>query len=158
MPSTTTLLSRLKTDYPQFSFKPSDNFLWSSSDNTIYYDDKNDNKHAFLLHELSHALIGHSNYDSDIQLIAIERQAWDRAKDLATSYGVTISDQIIQSTLDSYRDWLHARSTCPDCKATGLQIENNYVCPACNHRWHVNEARTCALRRYDTDKQQKTHK
>jgi hypothetical protein len=149
MPSTTTLLSRLKTDYPQFSFKPGDDFLWSSSDNTIYYNNKIENQSIFLLHELSHALLGHTNYTSDIQLITMERQAWDHTIKLATKYYVTISDDMVQSNLDSYRDWLHSRSTCPSCEATGLQIKDyTYTCPACSHKWQVNEARTCALRRY----------
>jgi len=149
MPSTTTLLSRLKSNYPQFSFKLGDDFLWSSSDNTIYYNGKIDNQPVFLLHELSHALLDHISYTSDIQLITMERQAWDHTMKLAPKYNVTISDDMVQSTLDSYRDWLHSRSTCPNCNATGLQTDNNtYTCLACNHKWQVNEARTCALRRY----------
>jgi hypothetical protein len=149
MPSTTTLLSRLRISYPQFSFKLGDDFLWSSSDNTIYYNDDTDNQPIFLLHELSHALLGHANYDSDIQLMTMERQAWDCTVKLALSHDLTIPEQIIQSNLDSYRDWLHARSTCPGCGATGLQTkECNYKCSACSHEWQVNEARTCALRRY----------
>ena len=150
MPSTTTLLLRLKMDYPQFLFKLDDNFSWSSSDNTIYYNKKIDNQSVFLLHELSHALLGHTSYTNDIQLITMERQAWDYTIKLALSYNITIPDQIIQSTLDSYRDWLHSRSKCPKCQAIGLQIrEYTYSCPACDHKWQVNEARTCALRRYE---------
>ena len=149
MPSTISILSSLKTNYPQFSFKLGDNFLWSSSDNTIYYDRTSKNQSVFLLHELSHALLGHASYMRDIQLITMERQAWDYTMELAPKYNVAISDEMVQSTLDSYRDWLHARSTCPSCKATGLQINKfAYSCPACSHKWRVNEARTCDLRRY----------
>ena len=151
MPSTTSILSQLKIDYPQFSFKKGDDFLWSSSDNTIYYDGTTNNRSIFLLHELSHAILGHTSYDRDIQLIAIERQAWDHTAGLAPLYGVIIPDDIVQSTLDGYRDWLHSRSTCPKCQATGMQIDRyTYKCPACGHNWRVNEARTCALRRYKT--------
>jgi len=79
----------------------------------------------------------------------MERQAWDYTIKLAPKYNVAISDDMVQLTLDSYRDWLHARSTCPNCKATGVQTEKyTYVCPACSRKWQVNEARTCALRRY----------
>jgi hypothetical protein len=149
MQSTISILSSLKTNYPQFSFKQGDNFLWSSSDNTIYYDRASKNQAVFLLHELSHALLGHSSYKRDIQLITMERQAWDHTIELAPKYNVAIEDEMVQSTLDSYRDWLHARSTCPSCKATGVQINKfAYVCSACNHKWRVNEARTCDLRRY----------
>jgi hypothetical protein len=152
MHSTITLLSRLKIDYPQFSFKLGDDFMWSPSDSIVYYCKQDDNNQSiFLLHELSHALLSHVNYRSDVNLVTMERQAWDYTKELALFYDVTISDEIIQSNLDSYRDWLHSRSTCPKCKATGLQIkECTYACPACNYKWRVNEARTCALRRYNT--------
>ena len=149
MPSTASVLSQLKNNYPQFTFELGDNFLWSSSNNTIYYDKTSDNQPIFLLHELSHALLGHASYNRDIELITMERQAWDHTIKLAPQYGVTISDDVVQSTLDSYRDWIHERSTCPSCQATGLQIEKHiYMCPACNRQWRVNEARTCALRRY----------
>lgn len=149
MPSTASVLSSLKANYPQFSFKLGDNFLWSSSENTIYYDDSTDDQVVFLLHELSHALLGHTSYERDIQLITMERQAWDYTVKIAPSYDITVSDEIVQSTLDSYRDWIHERSTCPNCGATGVQTEKyTYTCPACNHDWRVNEARTCALRRY----------
>jgi hypothetical protein len=149
MLSTTSLLSRLKNSYPQFIFKPGDGFSWSSIDNTIYYKDNIDNDIAFLFHELSHAILGHTDYEQDIQLVTMERQAWDYAVKLANSYKISIPDDTVQSTIDSYRDWLHLRSCCPKCEATGMQFEkNSYTCPACNHKWRVNEARLRALRRY----------
>lgn len=153
MPSTTSILASLRSKYPQFSFKPGDNFLWSSFDNTIYYDKKSSDLLVFLLHELSHALLGHNQYDRDIQLITMERQAWDYTVKLALKYSVTISNDVVQSTLDSYREWLHSRSTCPKCQATGMQTkENEYTCLVCNNIWRVNEARTRALRRYERKK------
>ena len=149
MPSTASLLKHLKTDYPQFSFKKGDHFLWSPSENAIYYCDKIQNQSILLLHELSHALLGHTDYNSDIQLITMEREAWDYAIKLAPTYDIKMPTDAIEPIIDSYRDWLHDRSTCPDCTATGLQVnKQNYQCPACNHSWRVNEARTCALRRY----------
>lgn len=149
MQSTASVLKSLKANYPQFSFKLGDAFLWSSSDNTIYYT-KSDDQAIFLLHELAHALLGHSSYNRDIELITMERQAWDYTIKLAPQYGVAISNDVVQLTLDSYRDWIHDRSTCPKCKATGIQIDKyTYSCPACDQQWRVNEARTCALRRYD---------
>jgi len=158
MPSTVSVLAKLRVNYPQFSFKLGDYFLWSSSDNTIYYDDNAKNRSIFLLHELSHALLGHINYARDIELIAMERQAWDNAIKLAPEYDLIIPDQIVETTLDSYRDWIHARSKCPRCEATGVQTEKYvYICPSCSHRWQVNEARTCSLRRYEIKIKQKTH-
>lgn len=150
MPSTRLLIPRLKVDYPQFHFKQADSFLWSPSEQTVYYSPE-DAGYGFLLHELSHGLLSHADYTYDVELIAMERTAWDKAVELAKKYDATIDDDSIQSTLDTYRDWLHARSTCPACEATGLQIKKRlYTCPACHHTWRVNEARICGLRRFAT--------
>jgi hypothetical protein len=151
MPSTASLTARLRHDYPQFKFKKNSDYLWSPSDKTVYYTASN--SYELLLHELSHGLLGHVDYDRDIELIAMERAAWDKATELAKSYNITVSEDLVESALDSYRDWLHARSSCPNCNATGLQIKRQtYSCPACSHAWRVNEARICALRRYDSNK------
>ena len=151
MPLTISTLQNLKNRYPQFKFVPSKDFIWSSSDNTIYYDNKSPDLSLLLLHELSHALLGHNQYDRDIQLITMERQAWDYTIELAPSFGLEIPDNLAQSTLDSYRNWLHSRSICPKCQATGMQTDKRqYSCPVCGYNWRVNEARTCALRRYQT--------
>lgn len=153
MPSTAILISQLKTEYPQYSFVKSTDFLWAPDKKTIFYLEKDSDDYIYILHELSHALLRHVNYGHDITLIAMEREAWDKATELADSHGVKISDDIVQSSLDTYRDWLHARSTCPDCNATGLQSEKNtYKCLACGHKWRVNEARSCSLRRYKIQK------
>jgi tRNA(Ile2) C34 agmatinyltransferase TiaS len=102
-----------------------------------------------LLHELSHGLLNHADYNYDIELIAMECKAWDKVGELAKKYEIVINDNIIQLTLDTYRDWLHSRSTCPSCKATGIQDgKKSYSCLACGYKWRVNEARICALRRY----------
>jgi hypothetical protein len=152
MQSMPSLIKSLKTDYPHFIFKESDSFLWSHTEHTIYYACSDDDC-SLLFHELSHAILNHADYKRDIELIAMEREAWDKAKEIAKKYDVSIDDDFIQSNLDTYRDWLHTRSTCPKCSATGLQIKkNDYKCLACNHQWRVNEARTCALRRYSSKK------
>lgn len=149
MPSTTSILNQLKNNYPQFLFKKGNKFQWSPSEKTIYYDSLAKDQAIFLLHELSHALLGHSSYNYDVQLISMERQAWDNTVELAPLYGVLVDDELVQLTLDSYRDWLHSRSSCPKCSANGTQTDKFlYKCPACNNTWRVNEARTCALRRY----------
>jgi hypothetical protein len=148
MPSTNSLINQLKRDYPQFHFKESSRFLWSPSENTVYYTASPDTS-SFLLHELSHGLLNHVEYDRDVELVAMERAAWDKAVELGREYATAISNDTVESTLDSYRDWLHARSCCPHCRANGLQIKRNiYNCLACGHSWKVNEARICSLRRY----------
>lgn len=153
MLSTTSILHNLKNKYPQFTFIPSNYFAWSSSDNIIYFDKKSPDFDLLLLHELSHALLGHKKYGHDIELISLECQAWQHTKKLASSLNINLSDELIQSNLDSYRSWMHARSTCPKCQAVGSQTDNNqYSCPVCDNIWKVNEARICALRRYKTKK------
>lgn len=153
MPSTISILKQLKSSYPQFIFKKGDKFQWSPSENTIYYDSSSNSQAILLLHELSHALLGHSSYTRDIQLLSMERQAWDNTTELASTHGIAIDNNIVQSSLDSYRDWLHSRSSCPKCTANGLQTSKLiYKCSACKQEWKVNEARTCALRRYNIKK------
>jgi len=148
MPSIRSLLPKLGVDYPTISFTAGTRFAWSPDQHTVYYDAA-DNNPELLLHELAHGILGHHDYSKDVELVAMETQAWDKALALAGTYAVTISDETVQDNLDTYREWLHARSTCPRCEATGYQSgTRTYSCVACTHTWRVNEARICALRRY----------
>ena len=150
MQSTNLLINQLKEDYPSFHFQATTEFLWSADRQTIHIDPTVDNCNEFILHELSHALLNHEGYRRDIDLIKLERDAWEYAKThLSATYNQSIDEEMIQDNLDTYREWLHARSKCPDCEATGLQTKaQNYLCLFCNNSWRVNEARLCALRRY----------
>lgn len=129
-------------------------FQWSYEHNTITFQEDHSNAAPQLLHELSHALLHHKTYERDIELIGLERDAWEYTKTtLADHYTVVIPEDFVQSSLDSYRDWLHARSTCPTCTATGLEITKNaYRCPVCGGEWKVNDARIYGLRRYRIQK------
>jgi len=149
MPSIFSLLSKLRCDFPAINFASGNEFYWSSSTQTVFYNEGSDET-ALLLHELAHGLLGHVAYRRDVELLAIERQAWDYAiTELAPRYAIKITEDDIEHALDSYRDWLHARSTCPNCHATGIQTgQKQYRCLACHKIWSVNEARQCALRRY----------
>jgi hypothetical protein len=153
MPSITSLATRLQSDFPDFHFTSSNEFRWSPEEKTVYYD-VSSNESVTLLHELAHAILAHTTYIRDIGLLEMERDAWEYTKrTLAPRYAVPISETIAQDSLDTYRDWLHARSACPQCEATGLQMtESIYRCIACGTRWHVNDARFCALRRYKITK------
>lgn len=152
------LIQQLKAAHPEVTFTEADSFAWAPQQQTIFYNVALPNADALLLHELSHALLDHRSYRRDVELIAMETAAWDKAAEYATRHNesspetaLTISDDVIQDHLDTYRDWLHARSTCPQCSANGYQTDTfHYTCPACTHTWRVNEARLCALRRYDT--------
>ena len=149
MPSTTSLAAKLQTDFPDYVLVAGKEFYWSPQDKKVTYDQSSDDI-ASLLHEMSHAILGHAQYNKDIELIEMERDAWEYAVNtLARAYRIQVQDDEVQEALDTYRDWLHARSTCPTCQATGLQIKKQqYKCIACSTNWRVNEARVCALRRY----------
>lgn len=149
MQSTFFLANRLREDYPSHHFIKSDKFQWSPKDSSILYDERS-NDNSSLLHELAHAILKHDQYSKDIELIEMERDAWDYAvRVLAPAYSEHIPNNVIEDSLDSYRDWLHARSTCPSCTATGIEIKKHtYKCVACASQWRVNDARVCGLRRY----------
>ena len=149
MPSTASLIQQLVKEHPALTFTASDEFRWSPTEHTVFYDPSDGQASALVLHELSHALLKHLDYSSDVALLAMEAAAWDESLKLAPKYKVVIDQSIIDENLDTYRDWLHARSTCPACTATGYQIRSDaYSCPASFHDWRVNEARSCQLRRY----------
>ena len=150
MRSMSSLIHKLKTTYTDISFVEAEQFSWSPSAKTVFYNTAAPNASHLLLHELSHALLGHRTYRRDIELVAMETAAWEKAKEYAETFNVRLSENAIQDHLDTYRDWLHARSSCPECSANGYQTEAfHYECPACLHKWRVNEARLCALRRYN---------
>ena len=145
-----TLLAQLKADHPQLNFVGGDVCRWSPDTQTVVYVDSDQTANvAQVLHEVGHAQLGHSSYRLDIDLLRMEREAWEKARTIAPDYNLTIDDDTIEDDLDTYRDWLHARSCCPECSATGIQTKHlTYQCMACQTTWRVNEARLCALRRY----------
>jgi len=153
MPSIRSLVKTLQFDFPQFTFIASQDFRWSVDQQRIFYD-KNSANSSYLLHELAHGLLAHSDYKRDIELLAMERDAWHYAiAALSKKYSVRIEEENVQDSLDTYRDWLHSRSTCPNCTAVGVQTNvREYSCLACGERWRVNDARSCALRRYSLTK------
>jgi hypothetical protein len=142
MPKTTLpKISDIKRRFNQFAFKTHEIFHWSPKDNTIYYDPNElHTKEGIsqLLHEIGHALSNHKTYASGIQLVKIESEAWTKAREVAESYGLKISSKQIERCLDSYRDWLHIRSTCPNCETIALEVEpNRYHCFNCLQKWRV---------------------
>lgn len=148
MPSTTSLIDKLRHDFPRITFTASSTFHWSPDEQTIFYAEPIDA--ASLLHEVAHGVLSHTRYAYDIELLQMERDAWDYTlTTLAPRYATRIDRDQTEAMLDTYRDWLHDRSLCPTCDATGVQTaEHTYTCLSCRENWKVNEARSCALRRY----------
>lgn len=152
MAATTTvfsdLLKRLTTDFPALTFQPGATFHWSTRDSTVYYADLNTIHAPLLLHEASHGILGHDGYQYDLDLIKLERAAWNKALELGQTYGVRIGEATIEDALDTYRDWLHERSRCPNCGQNGIQNKAaTYECLICRQEWRVNDAKNCGLKR-----------
>ncbi len=141
------LIDKLKDIIPGIKFDKSESFCWSPASRTITYTDSpsSDKESAWsLLHEAGHALLSHQDYDSDIQLVLLEVAAWEKAKSIGSSVGITIEEDHIQDCLDTYRDWLHQRSTCPRCGVVSLQVNaEQYTCHNCTCVWVVSSARFC---------------
>lgn len=134
-------LATLRSTFSQFNFAEHAIFYWSPRQNCIYYNPKQlqTERGLFqLLHEISHALLGHTYYGSGVELLKMEAAAWQKAQELAMEYGKKITSRQIQDCLDGYRDWLHLRSTCPHCKTIAAETKSNsYHCFNCFQSWTV---------------------
>jgi hypothetical protein len=155
------LLRKLQTAYPAIHFAAGEQFCWSPETQEVYYKlvagirskVETDQTDAWsLLHETGHALLEHASYRADLELLRLEVAAWDKARELATQFGVAIDEEHVQDCLDTYRDWLHKRSICPNCRTKCLQQDDHshYRCFNCHTVWRVTTSRFC--RAYRTTK------
>lgn len=151
MPTTSSLVAKLVIDYPQYTFSKDSVSHWSPDKATIYYDDTDTHVEWILLHELAHACLGHRSYVRDVALVRMEREAWQYAnKTLAPHYTIQIDPDFIQDHLDTYRDWIHTKSTCPQCSLTGMETaKHRYQCLSCNHQWRTNTGTQSRVTRYN---------
>lgn len=136
---------KLRQEFPAFTFVQGEVACWSAGKQQIAYSsDRSDASLWTLLHELGHALLGHHSYESDMDLLHKEVAAWQTARQLGRKYSLSIDEDYMQNCLDSYRDWLHKRSTCPHCGSHGLQPSRSlYHCLNCQGIWKVNLDRFC---------------
>lgn len=151
------LLLALAKDYPELVFAPGEAFCWSPKTQTIIYasgKSRSESQWA-LLHEVGHALLGHHTYRSDLDLLSLESQAWETAKELSQNYNCAIDQDHIEDCMDTYRDWLHQRSACPICATHSLQRDaQHYQCHNCGQVWTVTASRFCRpYRRKEVTKQ-----
>ena len=138
------LLEKLKRDYKQFQFKPGANYMWSSTEKCIYY--RRPIIAASLLHEVGHGILGHLDYNWDIELLKIEVDAWEIAEKIAPEYGIRIDPDHPKRCIETYKNWLTKRSQCPECQLTGIGARpRHYWCPNCHLSWTVPENLSCAI-------------
>jgi hypothetical protein len=150
------LLTSLKKSFPEVSFEPGDLFSWSPKTKTVNYrlEKGEAPRQAWtLLHETAHAALYHQEYTLDVELLLMEVAAWQKAKELGRNFAITIDEDYIQDCLDTYRDWLHRRSTCPHCTTVSFQVSRTeYACHNCRARWSVTTSRFCRPYRSLTNK------
>lgn len=151
MNSISNILPVLIKDFPGITFENGDSFFWSPREQRVTYTTHQDvAEHGIwaLLHEVSHAALGHTDYKNDFELIKLESTAWQHAKRLGKKYGISIDAEHIQDCLDTYRDWLHKRATCPTCGVVSLQRSDSlYQCFNCQTTWSVPRSPLCRVTR-----------
>lgn len=128
-----TFLAKIKSDFPDFKFQNGRKFAFRPP-KTIIVGPGESNDSLLLLHELGHALSGHRDYETSVRRLKMEREAWEKAKELAPKYDVSYDEEIVEAELDSYRDWLDKKSRCPKCGLTRFQTpDGEYHCPNCEN-------------------------
>lgn len=129
------LLARLEADFPKLRFRPGKKFAFRPPRSIIYeecVEDEHKNLEMQLLHEMGHAILGHRSWGMDLERVKMESAAWVEAEKLCERYGVKYDEEFAEGELDSYRDWLYARSTCEQCGLTMYQTpDGEYHCPQC---------------------------
>lgn len=151
------LVAKLSQDNPHLKFIAAASFYWCPETSEVYYDTTKADETTSswsLLHETSHALLGHTSYKADVELLHLEVAAWTHALCIAKSYQIDINNDYVQDCLDTYRDWLYRRSLCPGCGTQCLQADesNHYRCFNCHTRWHVSPSRFCRAYRRSQSK------
>lgn len=149
MPAISSLVQQLENSYPALKFAKGPSARWSPTETTVYYDPHESHADWVLLHETAHGVLGHNGYRRDVELLQLERAAWHHAMTvLAPIFAIDIASDFIETQLDTYRDWLHSKSTCPTCQSTGFeQTQQHYTCIHCGASWRVNIGIETAVRR-----------
>ncbi len=156
MVQTEEILGILRRDYPNLRFRSGKKFTFRPPRTIIYeqnhdsartsrtqsdeYNILNDNSktnryYMQILHEVGHALLEHRSYQTDPERLRMECAAWEKARELCGIYNIYYDEDFAEEQLDSYRNWLHQRSTCPECGLTCFQTRDGvYHCPSCDNR------------------------
>lgn len=126
-------ISLIQSSFPDFSYKNGKKYTYIPP-KTIVLGPQEPHCELLLLHEVSHAILGHKSFKTDVERLKIESAAWDKAKTLAKALKIPFDADFAENHLDSYRNWLHSRSLCPTCHVTRFQTPDGvYHCPLCDH-------------------------
>ena len=129
--SDVTFFLKVSGDYPELRIRAGRKFAFRPP-RTIAVGPAEPQARLLFLHEISHALCEHRDFKMDVERLKMEVEAWEKARELAPEYGVDVDEDLIQSELDTYRDWLHKKSRCPHCGLTRFQTPDRvYHCPNC---------------------------
>ena len=130
---TAEVFGRLTTDFPEFNFKMGMKFVFKPP-KTVVFGSPEPHSALLALHEVSHAILQHRCFKTDIERLKMENAAWEKARELANVYGIELDEDLVQDELDTYRDWLHQKSRCPVCGLTRFQTPDAaYHCPRCEN-------------------------
>lgn len=125
-------LGRVKGAYPQFCFKAGRKFMFRPRRTIIYEEIAGEEFKLLLLHELGHATLGHFSFKTAVERLAKERDAWEKTRELAEGFGVEFDEEMAQGNLDTYREFLHQKTLCPECGLSTLEIGTEKLfCPGC---------------------------
>ncbi|MDO4753316.1 MAG: hypothetical protein Q4A36_03755 [Candidatus Saccharibacteria bacterium] len=129
-----TFLARLKSDYPKLHFRSGKKFAFRPPKTIIFpVGDGGNSDSLLILHEMGHALSHHRVFKTEIGRLKMEVEAWEKARELAYIYKIPIDEELIEGELDTYRDWLHQKSRCPNCGLTRFQTPDGvFKCPKCD--------------------------
>lgn len=126
-------LAKIKADFPEFRFVNGKKFAFRPH-RTIVLGPPEPFYELLVLHEVSHAILEHKTFRMDVERLRMESEAWDKARELASRYGIEVDEDLIQGELDTYRDWLHSKSRCRKCGLTRYQTQDGvYHCPRCEN-------------------------
>ena len=130
---------------------PGNVFSFNANTKTITYvpeELENSDGSLALLHEIAHMKLGHFSYSYDVELLALEHEAWEETRRLAKEYGLEVDEEHIKECLESYDKWLDKRATCPKCCEYSLQKDKRtFGCFAFDCHWKVNERKDREVRK-----------
>ena len=138
-------VERLIHDFPEVRFVKNRrrfSYRWQNDVPTVFLGEPQPKYSLLTLHELGHAASGHKDYQTTVERLKIESEAWSAARKLFLKYQKTSilpadwswDEDFAESKLDTYRNWLHTKTTCKTCGLTMYQTTDGiYHCPLCDN-------------------------